>query len=360
MSFPTLKSKVLSHIDRLLANGELAADEWYWLLSQRSNTELQAMLAERAQAVCIENYGRRVFLRGLIEFTNICKNNCLYCGIRRDNKSVERYRLTPEQVLACCESGYAAGFRTFVLQGGEDPFWSDEKLVPLVQEIHQHYPDCAVTLSVGERSRESYEALYAAGAERYLLRHETASYAHYNYLHPKEMSQAQRLACLADLREIGFQTGCGLMVGSPGQKTSHLVEDFLYMQVLQPHMVGIGPFLPQHDTPFRNEKAGSVNETLFILSLVRLMLPKVLLPATTALNSAEENGHIMGLLAGCNVIMPNLSPPDVRRKYALYDGKRFTGDEAGEHVSLISARVKEIGYEAVVDRGDHLTMPARS
>lgn len=360
MSFPQQKSKTLSLIDRLLTDGYLSADGWFWLLSQRSDEKLQALLAERAQTVCINHYGRRVFLRGLIEFTNVCKNNCLYCGIRRDNKSVERYRLTPEQVLACCESGYAAGFRTFVLQGGEDPYWSDEKLVPLVREIHQRYPDCAVTLSVGERSRESYEALYAAGSERYLLRHETASYEHYNYLHPQEMSQADRLACLADLYDIGFQTGCGLMVGSPGQETEDLVKDFLYMQELRPHMVGIGPFLPQHETPFRDEKAGSVNETLFILSLVRLMLPEVLLPATTALNSAEDNGHVRGILAGCNVIMPNLSPPDVRSKYALYDGKRFTGTEASEHVNLIGAKMKEIGYEAVVDRGDHLTKLKKS
>ena len=289
---------------------------------------------------------------GLIEFTNYCKNDCLYCGIRRSAKNAERYRLTEEQILDCCETGYGLGFRTFVLQGGEDGFFTDDKIVRIVSGIKEKFPDCAVTLSIGEKSRESYEKFRKAGADRYLLRHETANSEHYGKLHPKELSLENRMRCLADLKEIGFQTGCGFMVGSPYQTAENLAEDLLYIHKLQPHMVGIGPFIPHHDTPFAEEKQGSLEMTLLMLGLTRLVVPNVLLPSTTALGTIHPKGREMGILAGANVVMPNLSPQDVRKKYLLYDNKICTGDEAAECIACLGRRMESVGYRLVSDRGD--------
>ncbi len=338
----------------------LTKEEWMHLLSVWPDEAFRAHLAAKARDLAIQYYGRRIFIRGLIEFSNYCQNNCYYCGIRRGNSRVERYRLTEDDILAACRVGYEAGFRTFVLQGGEDPYWTDDRLVPLLQEMRSNYPDVALTLSVGERSLESYRALFEAGANRFLLRHETANAAHYAHLHPPAMSHGHRMQCLADLRSLGYQTGCGIMVGSPGQELSHLAEDFLFMQTFRPHMVGIGPFLPHRDTPFKDKAPGSVPLTLYVLSLVRIMYPNVLLPATTALNTADADGHVLGIRAGCNVIMPNLSPPAVRHKYMLYDGKRYSGQEAAEHVQDLSRRLAAIGYEVCVDRGDHAGFDAPS
>ncbi|MDE7278666.1 MAG: [FeFe] hydrogenase H-cluster radical SAM maturase HydE, partial [Oscillospiraceae bacterium] len=295
-----------------------------------------------------------VYMRGLIEFTNYCKNDCLYCGIRRSAKNAERYRLTEEQILDCCETGYGLGFRTFVLQGGEDGFYTDDKIVSIVLQIKEKFPDCAVTLSIGEKSRVSYEKFRKAGADRYLLRHETANSGHYGKLHPKELSLESRMKCLADLKELGFQTGCGFMVGSPFQTAENLAEDLLYIHDLQPHMVGIGPFIPHHDTPFAEEKQGSLETTLLMLGLTRLIVPNVLLPATTALGTIHPNGREMGILAGANVVMPNLSPKDVRKKYLLYDNKICTGDEAAECIACLGRRMESIGYKLVSARGDHI------
>lgn len=310
---------------------------------------LHAIAKETAQTI----YGNHVFIRGLIEFTNYCKNDCFYCGIRRSNCNAKRYRLTKEQIMECCKEGYELGFRTFVLQGGEDAYFSDEKICAIVSEIKKTYPDCALTLSIGEKSKESYQAFFAAGADRYLLRHETAEECHYKKLHPPELSLFNRKRCLFDLKEIGFQVGCGFMVGSPFQTTENLYADLQFIKVLQPHMVGIGPFIPQHDTPFAKEAAGTMEQTLRLLSIIRLIHPRVLLPATTALGTIHPRGRELGILSGANVVMPNLSPVSVREKYALYDNKIHTGDEAAECCSCLKKRMEEIGYQVVVDRGDY-------
>ncbi len=307
-----------------------------------------------AREACAQQYGKVVFIRGLIEFTNICKNDCYYCGIRRSNSKVDRYRLSKEDVLDCCTRGHAMGFRTFVLQGGEDGQLTDAFMCDLVSEIHRRFDDCAITLSIGERSRESYQRLYDAGAQRYLLRHETATAEHYARLHPKALMLKHRMNCLQDLKEIGYQVGCGLMVGSPFQTCEHLVRDLRYIKELQPHMVGIGPFIPHHDTPFRDYPAGSTDMTLKLLSLVRLLVPGVLLPATTALGTALGDGRERGVLAGANVVMPNLSPLNVREKYSLYDNKLCTGDETAEQLEKLRERFAGIGYQVAVSRGDSL------
>ncbi len=311
--------------------------------------ETRAGLAAEADRVRRSVYGTEIFLRGLIEFTNFCKNNCLYCGLRRGNAHVSRYRLRAEEILDCCGAGYELGYRTFVLQGGEDPVWTPEKVEKLVREIKSRWPDCALTLSLGEFPREVYAAWRAAGADRYLLRHETASADHYRRLHPPEMSFDNRVRCLWDLKELGYAVGCGMMVGSPFQTVENLAADLMFIQELQPDMVGIGPFIPQHDTPFANEKAGTLEMTLYLLSVIRLMLPEVLLPATTALGTIHPRGREMGILAGANVCMPNLSPDDVRGKYAIYDHKL---SESADRRRELSERFAGIGYQTVVSRGD--------
>lgn len=339
-------------IDKLWSTQELSADEFYALLSRRTEeTEYYARcLAEKMKE---KVYGTSVYIRGLIEFTNYCKNNCFYCGIRRNNSHAERYRLSEEEILLCCREGYGLGFRTFVLQGGEDGYFTDEKMTGLIRSIKKNFPDCALTLSVGEKTYETYRAYREAGADRYLLRHETASQAHYAMLHPKELSLSKRKECLKNLKKLGFQTGAGFMVGSPGQTVDTLVEDFLFLKELNPEMVGIGPFIPHKDTPFCEEKQGTLEDTLFYLALLRLMLPKVLLPATTALGTIHPFGREMGIQSGANVVMPNLSPMSVRKKYLLYDNKICTGEEAAEGIRELKTRMQKIGCHIVTDRGDY-------
>lgn len=319
-----------------------------------TTTDEQAInyLRDTARKVADDIYGKQVFIRGLIEFTNYCKNDCIYCGIRRSNPNAQRYRLTEEEILSCCANGYELGFRTFVLQGGEDPYFSDERICDIVAKIKQDYPDCAVTLSIGEKDKASYQAFYDAGADRYLLRHETADKTHYQSLHPAEMSFQHRIQCLYDLKEIGYQVGCGFMVGSPGQTVDTLYEDLMFIKKLQPHMVGIGPFIPQKDTPFGQEPAGTMEQTLRLLSIIRLIHPHVLLPSTTALGTIHPLGREKGIQAGANVVMPNLSPVAVREKYKLYDNKICTGDEAAECRHCMAQRMESVGYQVVVSRGD--------
>ena len=317
-----------------------------------TDQELIEELCRRARATAGKYYGKEIYLRGLIEFTNYCKNNCYYCGIRCGNEKAQRYRLTVDQILSCCESGWELGFRTFVLQGGEDPYFTDEKIVDIVKKIRNSYPDCAITLSIGEKTKESYRLYKEAGADRYLLRHETANEDHYRHLHPEQMSLANRKQCLRNLKELGYQTGAGFMVGAPGQTLECLAEDLIFLKELNPEMVGIGPFIPHHDTKFADEPAGSVELTLFLLSVLRIILPKCLLPATTALGTADPKGREKGLLAGANVVMPNLSPVKDRKKYELYDNKICTGDEAAECRVCLKNRVKSVGFELVEDRGD--------
>ena len=329
----------------------LTIEEYETLLRDRDE-ESAALLAELAVQTSRSIYGNEVFSRGLIEISNICKNDCLYCGIRRSNKNCSRYRLAPEDILACAEEGYALGFRTFVLQGGEDGYYTDEVLCAIIKELKTRYPDCAVTLSLGERSRESYARLRQAGADRYLLRHETANKTHYEMLHPKDMSFDNRMRCLRDLRELSYQVGCGMMVGSPYQTNAHLAEDLKFIEDFQPDMCGIGPFIPHADTPFRDMPAGTLELTCYLLSIIRLIYPPVLLPATTALGTIDPRGREKGILSGANVVMPNLSPVDVRKKYLLYDNKICTGDESAQCVNCMAMRMEAIGYRLVSARGD--------
>lgn len=338
-------------LDKLEAGISLDRRQWKILLEGR-NEKRAAEAAQRASQIRDRIYGKRVFIRGLIEFTDHCKMDCYYCGIRRSNSQASRYRLTKEEILSCCQKGYGLGFRTFVLQGGEDAYFTDQRLTEIVREIHRDYPDCAITLSVGERSRDSYRALREAGADRYLLRHETANEAHFSKLHPSGQKLASRIACLWELKSLGYQTGAGFMVGSPGQSLDTLIDDLQFLERLQPEMVGIGPFIPHHQTPFGGETQGSLELTLYLLSLVRLLLPRVLLPATTALGTIAPQGREQGILAGANVVMPNLSPVDVREKYQLYNNKICTGKEAAECLDELKSSLRAIGYEAVVDRGD--------
>lgn len=336
-------------IDKLKCEQTLTKEEWMTLIKEKPEPEY---LFEQARTVREKYYGKTVFTRGLIEFTNYCKNNCLYCGIRRENANAMRYRLTLEEILDCCREGYELGFRTFVLQGGEDAYFTDERMVEIITNIKSRYPDCALTLSIGEKSRESYQRFYDAGADRYLLRHETADKCHYESLHPAEMSYEIRKKCLWDLKEIGYQVGCGFMVGSPGQTPEQLAEDMLFITELQPQMVGIGPFIPHNATPFAKKASGTLEETLYMLGLLRLLKPDLLLPATTALGTIEPGGREKGILAGANVVMPNLSPISVRKKYELYNDKICTGEEAAQSWNSLAQRMKTIGYELVVDRGD--------
>lgn len=329
----------------------LNRDQWRILLEGRTR-ERAELLARQAAQLRDRIYGKKIFIRGLIEFTNYCKNDCFYCGIRKSNKNASRYRLTKDQILDCCHEGYKLGFRTFVLQGGEDPYFNDERMTEIIERIRKAFPDCAITLSIGEKEKSSYELFRKAGADRYLLRHETANEAHYRKLHPKELFLSNRIRCLEDLKSLGYQTGAGIMVGSPGQTTETLIDDMEFLEKLQPEMVGIGPFIPHHDTPFRGEKQGELELTLYLLSLVRLLLPRVLLPATTALGTIDPRGRERGVLAGANVVMPNLSPENVREKYLLYDNKIHTGKEAAECLDALRESMNAIGYEVVVDRGD--------
>lgn len=324
------------------------------LVSLINTNEYDSVLFQKADKIRREFYGTDVYIRGLIEFTNYCKNNCFYCGIRAGNKNAIRYRLTEEEILDCCAEGYSLGFRTFVLQGGEDSYFTDEKVCRIVSSIREKYPDCAITLSIGEKSKDSYKAYFNAGANRYLLRHETATDEHYNKLHPSSMSLDLRKECLYNLKEIGYQVGSGFMVGSPFQTTENLVADLRFLQALSPDMIGIGPYITHRETPFFDKPSGTLELTLRMIAILRIMFPYALLPATTALGSIHPEGRELGLRAGANVVMPNLSPVRVRKLYDLYENKICTGDEAAECRACLEKRVQNAGYKIVTARGDVL------
>lgn len=349
------KLKIL--VDRLYDTHHLEKDEYITLIENRDS--IKDYVFSLSSAVREKYYGKDVYIRGLIEFTSYCKNNCYYCGIRAGNKDAKRYRLSKEQILECCETGYDLGFRTFVMQGGEDPYYTDDIICDIVGEIKTRYPDCAVTLSIGEKSEESYRRYYEAGADRYLLRHETADCEHYSKLHPAPLTAENRQKCLFNLKKIGFQTGAGFMVGSPYQTNENLADDLLFLEKLQPEMVGIGPFIPHHATPFRDMPQGTAELSIFMLALVRLILPAALLPATTALGTILPDGRELALKAGANVVMPNLSPTDVRSKYLLYDNKISTGEESAQSVKSLESRVISAGYKVVKTRGDHASFTER-
>lgn len=344
-----MNQKMRNLIEKLSQEHHLSLEEYQYLIDYR-NDSVQEELARRASAIARSIYGKDIFVRGLIEFSNICRNNCYYCGIRKD-ASCSRYRLDKEDILLCCKEGYELGFRTFVLQSGEDLYFNDDRLCEIISSIHKTYPDCAITLSIGERSKDSYQRLFDAGANRYLLRHETANPLHYKKLHPKEMSFDQRMQCLHDLREIGFDVGVGMMVGSPYQTSMDLAMDLKFIESFHPEMCGIGPYIPSSQTPFKDFHAGSVDLTCFLLSVIRLIQPNILLPATTALGTMDPKGREKGVLAGANVVMPNLSPISVRRKYQLYDNKICIGDESAQCRHCLEKRMESIQYHVVTDIG---------
>lgn len=352
------KTKSYKIIDELVVNPSFNEGDIKSILEDLRNENYTGPLSEylfaAARFVREPHYGHKVFLRGLIEFTNYCKNDCYYCGIRRSNNKATRYRLSLENILLCCKIGYNNGLRTFVLQGGEDMYFATSRVVDIVSAIKKNYPDCAITLSIGEKNLADYKAYFKAGADRFLLRHETADYSHYAKLHPAKMSFAHRMQCLQELKDIGFQVGAGMMIGSPYQTMDNLITDLKFLSSFKPHMIGIGPFIPHNQTPFKDRLAGSVPLTLVILSLVRLLLPKVLLPATTALATLSENGTIKGLEAGANVIMPNISPIDIRNLYTLYNNKKITGGESLEGINKLKDMLNAHGYQAVATRGDSL------
>ena len=339
-------------IDKLHQKHTLTAEEYRSLLLC-ADTITNVYLQKKAQQTTIDRFGNAVFIRGLIEISNRCRNNCLYCGIRKGNTMVSRYALSRETILSCCREGHALGFRTFVLQGGEDVSQTDDWVTETVSAVRKEFPDCAITLSLGEKSKEAYQRFFEAGANRYLLRHETFNETHYQELHPSEMSRNHRLRCLEWLKEIGYQTGTGIMVGSPGQTIDHLVEDLLFIERFHPEMIGIGPFIPHAETPFANKPAGSIKLTLKLLSILRLMHPSALIPATTALASLSSDGRERGILAGANVVMPNLSPSSVREKYSLYNQKAAFGSEAAEGLKLLEEQLNKIGYTISNERGDY-------
>ena len=346
-----MNNNLLCVADKLIKNHSLTLSEYEELISGYGD-EIKEYLRLNAEKARKSVYGNQVFIRGLIEISNICKNNCLYCGIRGGNEKCQRYRLTPEEIIECCIKGYDLGFRTFVLQGGEDGFYTDEILCDLIGQIKEKFTDCAVTLSLGERSRESYQRLFDSGADRYLLRHETADKELYERLHPENMSFDYRMECLKSLKDIGYQVGCGFMVGAPYQTMKHIAKDLKFIEDFKPDMCGIGPFIPHKDTVFKNEKAGSADFTCYLLSIIRLIHPNILLPATTALGTVEGDGRERGILSGANVVMPNLSPEGARKKYELYNNKLNTGAEDAQKLSELKKKMEKIGYEVVVSRGD--------
>ncbi len=343
-------------IDRLEKNKILEKNQLCELISNNETTELSEYLFNKARKTSKIYFGNKIYTRGLIEFTNYCKNDCYYCGIRRSNTKAERYRLTEDDILNCCEQGHELGFRTFVLQGGEDGFYTDEKICKILSDVKLNFPDCAITLSIGERSEQSYLAFAKAGADRFLLRHETADDEHYSMLHPDNLKLENRKNCLFTLKKLGYQVGTGFMVGSPFQSVENLADDLLFIHKLQPAMIGIGPFIPHKDTPFSDFSQGTLSLTLFLIGMLRLIIPNANIPSTTALGTIDKQGREKGILAGANVVMPNLSPVRVRKKYMLYDNKICTGEEAAECRFCLSNRIKSIGYELTVDRGDFIAL----
>lgn len=345
-----LNTKIL--IDKLYINNSLEKNELKFLL-KNLNPLMREYLIEKAFETRKKIYGKTVYFRGLMEITNICKHNCLYCGIRAKNSKADRYSLSKETILNCCFSGYNLGYRTFVLQGGENSKITDEFLIDIISILKNKFKDIAITLSLGERGKNSFKKLYDAGADRYLIRHETFNKKLYKKLHPN-MSYKNRIKSLYILKKIGYQVGSGFLIGLPSLKLEDYYKDLIFLKKLKPHMIGIGPFIPHINTPLKNEKGGSSYDTITLIAILRLLLPDVLLPATTALVTLDPNSRNLAFRAGANVIMPNISPLSSRKKYTLYNGKAFLGDEAGEEMEIIIKHIKEAGFIPVLSKGDNV------
>lgn len=343
--------RVFDLLDKLKNERKLQKEEFLYILDN-INIDSFVYLKKLSRAVTDTTYGKSVYLRGLIEISNYCSRSCNYCGIRRENDQVNRYRLTKEEILNSCKIGYDLGFKTFVMQGGEDNYFTKEVLSDIISTIKEHYPDVAVTLSIGERSFEDYQAFYDAGADRFLLRHEAYSKRLYEHLHPSSMSYHNRIECVKNLKEIGFQAGIGMMVGSPSQTNEDLAEDLIFMQELLPAMCGIGPYISHPNTPFKNEETGNPKHTLVMVALARLILPKALLPATTALATLDKEIRLEALRLGANVVMPNLTPLEPRKSYEIYQGKKISGSEAAEEMKNIIEEIENIGLKVDHVRGD--------
>ena len=340
-------------VEHLVANRRLDNESLRALLTEcATNANMLQLLRDCAVRTAREQFGLGIYIRGLIEVSSYCRCDCLYCCLRRSNRSADRYRLTHDEIMACCREGYKLGFRTFVLQGGEDGTHTDAWLENLVRDIRQNYPDVAITLSLGERSEESYKLLYEAGANRYLLRHEAANAELYDALHPTAKGLKNRLECLEALKRIGYQVGMGMMIGVKGQSIDDIVEDLQLIGRMQPQMVGIGPFMPHSSTPLGGEPAGDLRLTLAVVAITRLMLPSALIPSTTALATLSPTGRLEGILSGANVVMPNLSPSDIRAKYAIYENKASWGKEAAEGLAALEQELNTIGYHIDYSRGD--------
>ena len=316
---------------------ELSRDEIIALLKDDSINE---ELFKAADEVRKKYLGDEVHLRGLIEFTNICKRNCMYCGLRRDNKSLNRYRLSHEEIIDFAKKAVSYGYKTLVLQGGEDDYYTVERLVPIVKDLKAL--GVALTLSIGERPFEEYEALKKAGADRFLLRIETTDKELYEKLDPG-MSHENRIQCLKNLRKLGYEVGSGCLVGLPGQKIESLADDILFFKELDVDMNGIGPFIPNEDTPLKDAEGGQFELALKVMAIVRLLLPDINIPATTAMETLNKQGRVIALQCGANVVMPNVTEGEYRKLYALYPGKICTGDTPAHCRGCISGKIRGIG-----------------
>lgn len=324
---------------------DLRKDEIVQLLT---TDEYNGELFAAADRVRSKYVGDDVHLRGLIEFSNICKQNCLYCGLRRENRKINRYRLTPEQIIDFAGKAKTYGYRTVVLQSGEDENFDVATMQRIIREIKAM--DMALTLSVGEKTKEEYAAYREAGADRYLLRIETTDKQLYEKLDPG-MSFDNRKRCLRDLKELGFEVGTGCMVGLPGQTLESLADDILFFKEIDADMIGIGPFIPNADTPLSEEKGGTFTLSLKVMAITRLLLPDINIPATTAMESLDHNGRVIALGSGANVVMPNVTEGDYRKWYALYPGKICINDTPAHCRSCITGKIGGIGRKVSSECG---------
>ena len=347
-----MKQNFFSVLEKAKTSSALTPEDLVTLLSATEEQIPQLMAA--ADAVRLQTVGNQVHLRGIIEFSSYCSQRCCYCGLRADNKKIQRYRLTPEQILDTARAAVETGYRTLVLQSGEDTLFSEKCIAELTAEIKKM--DVAVTLSCGERSYKTYQLWREAGADRYLIKQETADPALYRCLRPGHTLQ-QRLQCQHWLKELGYQVGSGCMIGLPGQTVETLARDLQLMKEMHIDMSGMGPFIPHPETPLRQNHTGSVSMTIKMLATARLFMPWLLLPATTSLASLHPQGRELALRAGASVIMPNVSPEAFRTLYQIYPGKLNTRNSMADYRAEITTLIEKEGRTVALDLG-HSILPA--